>query len=1087
MHKTNAVFLRVFIFFAAIILTNQNANAQVVSAGEKKTTSTLEYWQNPSVFSVNKLPARAFYYSVSNEQDIFSQTPWEQKNYQLLNGNWKFKWVNTPSRTPQGFENVDYDDSKWDDFAVPANWEVNGYGSPFYHSHYCLKPNTEQIELPLTYNPVGSYRKTINIDKSWDKKQIILHLGAVKSAFYLYVNGHSVGYSEDSKTAAEFDITEFITQGKNTIAIQVYRYSTGSYFECQDMWRVSGIERDVYLYAAPKVRIADLHAQTTLTDNYSTGVLNLTTLIDNQARNSAEGYKLAIQLLDENSVTIASKSLDIKSTEKNNFSKVGTQILVPTVSVWSAETPYLYQLKIALVNADGEQQEWVGQHIGFRSSELKNGQILINGKAVLFKGVNRHEHDPVTAHVITRESMRKDVELMKAFNINALRMAHYPHDPYIYYLADKYGLYVMDEANIESHGIGAANQGWAYDPTVHLVNKAEWKDAYIDRISNMYHRTKNHPSVVMRSLGNESGDGVNLELSYDWLKQQEPTFPVISEQAQLRRHTDAYGQMYASPEQVERFAKTKQDLTRPMILIEYEHAMGNSLGNLNEYWELFERYPQLQGGFIWDWVDQTFAMKTADGRDFWGYGGDIEPPFAITAKSFSANGLVYADRTPYPYLWEVKYAQQNIGFSLKAASSSNIQSAQSNVKSTEVQIQNKRFFKNLSDLELSWELLINGQVIKSGDGIKLSAEAQSTEIITIPVVGNQQNPKEQLLNLQARLVTAQNLLPEGHIVASEQIPLTKWLMPKAALEKGANRLSYSNNKERIRLAGKDFEFVISKKTGLITSMVFAGEELLSPNVEKPVHPNFWRAPTDNDFPQKGYGDQFGVWQHAGTNTELTNIKVEKISSQNTKVVVEQYLPAVESRYFTTYDVHSNGTIDVDVYFYAAPHKRSAYLPRIGTQFVFNKDYEQVTWYGRGPHENYIDRKSSAFVGLYQTTVAELEVSYVRPQENGHRSDIRFLSFVNGEGNGVKFTGLPLFAFNASYFDMHEFDSSELQMSRRNMHPTDLTKQDHIFVNIDYAQRGVGGIDSWGAKPLYEYTLPWLDYRYQYRIEPVTKD
>jgi beta-galactosidase len=551
-----------------------------------------------------------------------------------------------------------------------------------------LKPNTEKIELPLTYNPVGSYRKTINVDNSWDNKQIILHLGAVKSAFYLYVNGKSVGYSEDSKTAAEFDITDFVNVGENTIAMQVYRYSTGSYFECQDMWRVSGIERDVYLYVAPKVRIADLHAQTTLMNNYTAGVLNFSALLENDLGDSADGYSLAIELSNSENQKVVSKLLDIKAITRDENATVETQITLPKANLWSAEIPYLYQLKVALVNPAGERIEWIGQHIGFRSSELKDGQILINGKAVLFKGVNRHEHDPVSAHVITRESMRKDVELMKAYNINALRMAHYPQDPYIYHLADKYGLYVMDEANIESHGIGAANQGWTYNPEMHLVNKPEWKDAYIDRVSNMYHRTKNHPSVVMRSLGNESGDGVNLELSYDWLKTQEPNFPVISEQAQLRRHTDAYGQMYASPEQVERFAKTRQDLKRPMILIEYEHAMGNSLGNFSEYWRLFERYPQLQGGFIWDWVDQTFAMKTEDGRDFWGYGGDIEPPFAITAKSFSANGLVFADRAPYPYLWEVKHTQQNLGFALIGSASKNLN----------VTIQNKRFFKDLSDL-----------------------------------------------------------------------------------------------------------------------------------------------------------------------------------------------------------------------------------------------------------------------------------------------------------------------------------------------------------------------------------------------------
>ena len=1083
MDQIKRLFLNACTLFLLLVFYSHHLEARSASATTQKEIARQAHWQNPSVYRVNKLPARAFYYPVLEDRDAFTQAPWDQKNYQLLNGTWKFNWVNSPTRRPEGFQELGYDDSKWDDFAVPANWEVNGYGSPFYHSHYCLKPNTEQIELPLKYNPVGSYRKSFELDSSWNDRQIILHFGAVKSAFYLYVNGKSVGYSEDSKTAAEFDITDFVTEGKNTVALQVYRYSTGSYFECQDMWRVSGIERDVYLYAAPKVRISDIHAQTTLKDNYTTGVLNFSALLANHSSKSVKGYELKIDLRNHENEQIVSKSIDIKSIKKDREGKVESQIIVPMVSTWSAETPYLYQLKVSLVDAKGEQQELVGQHIGFRSSELKDGQILINGKAVLFKGVNRHEHDPVNAHVVSRESMRKDVALMKAHNINALRMAHYPQDPYIYYLADTYGLYVMDEANIESHGIGAANQGWTYDPEVHLVNKAEWKDAYIDRVSNMYHRTKNHPSIVMRSLGNESGDGTNLELSYDWLKRQEPTFPVISEQAQLRRHTDAYGQMYASIEQVARFAKTQHDKTRPMILIEYEHAMGNSLGNLNEYWQLFEQYRQLQGGFIWDWVDQTFAMKTEDGRDFWGYGGDVEPPFAITAKSFSANGLVYADRTPYPYLAEVKYAQQNLKFSL--ASNTEGENA-THAQSIKLKIDNKRFFKDLKDLELSWQLLANGKVVESGGGIKLSAKAEESQIVDIPVIALPER-SEQFLNVQARLIDAQNLLPAGHVVASEQLALTETITPPLASEKGSGRLSVKDTKELVQLSGKDFKFVISKKTGLVSSMEFFGEQLLSDVVNKPVHPNFWSAPTDNDFPQKGYGDEFAVWQHAGSNIELSSINVEKISNEHTKVLVEQYLPSVESRYFTSYDVYGNGTIDVDIYFYAAPHKRRSYLPRIGTQFVFNKDYDQVTWYGRGPHENYVDRKSSAFVGLYESTVSDLEVPYVRPQENGHRTDIRSLSLVNSDGKGAKFSGFPLIAFNASHYDMHEFDSSALQVSRRNMHPTDLTKQAHIYLNIDYAQRGVGGTDSWGAKPLYEYTLPWLDYRYQYRIEPVSKD
>jgi beta-galactosidase len=1030
------------------------------ASANKPSSETKPEWQNPEIYRVNKLPARAFYYPVQDADNAFTNTPWELPNYQLLNGLWKFNWVNSPKRAPVGFASNDYDDSKWDEISVPANWEVNGYGTPFYHSHYCFSPNAKPPELPLTYNPVGSYRKTITIDESWAKQRIIVHFGAVKSAFYLYVNGKQVGYSEDSKTAAEFDLTDYLNTGENTLALKVHRYSTGSYFECQDMWRVSGIERDVFLFTQPKVHISDVYARTDLSSDYSKGVLDLRVDVSNSASNNAADYALFATLTSAAGEQILSKRLPIKTLKSGKTVTLTHFEELSNVLQWSAETPHLYKLSLALVSSSDDAIEHVGQHIGFRSTELKNGNILINGKAVLFKGVNRHEHDPVTAHVVSRESMRKDLELMKAFNINAIRMAHYPSDPYIYYLADKYGFYVMDEANIESHGVGAANQGWSYDPSTHLVNKPEWKGAYIDRVSNMYHRTKNHPSVVMRSLGNESGDGVNLEAIYDWLKLRDPKFPVVSEQAQLRRHTDVYGQMYAPIEHIERYVKVKQDVTRPVILIEYQHAMGNSLGNFADYWDTFEKYPQLQGGFIWDWVDQTFAMETADGRNFWAYGGDLEPPMSITAKSFSANGLVYADRTPYPYLWEVKKAQQNIGFDW------------ADISEREVKVSNKHFFAGLSAYSLRWDLLADGKVVESKGGLSLSSAAQRNEVMALAIATEPAAGVEYFVNLYAILNDATNLLPKGHIVASEQLSLPNIAMKSNNKSKSKSRISQS--KTQLSLSTSDIKLTISKTSGLVTALEVNGDNLLL----QAAVPNFWRAPIDNDFSQAGYGDKFGVWQHAGSTMQLTSLKIE---DDSTTVVTEHYIRAVESRLFTTYSVTRSGEIDVDVYFYAAPHKRQSALPRLGTQFVLNNNYKQVHWYGRGPHENYTDRKDSAFVGRYASSVSDLYEPYVRPQENGHRSDVRRVAFVNDKGKGIEFVGAPLIGFNASHTNMHDYDASSQQVSKRNMHPTDLPQYDKVFVNIDLAQRGVGGTDSWGAKPLFEYTLPWLDYRYQYKI------
>ncbi|MCU4677393.1 DUF4981 domain-containing protein [Catenovulum sp. 2E275] len=1030
------------------------------------SANAIEDWRNPEVFRINKEPARSFFYSYESADATKAELPWSQSNYRLLNGNWKFNWVDHPDKRPTNFYKPSFDVSSWNTFPVPANWEINGYGTPFYHSHACFDNKLEFLEGEIEYNPVGSYRHQFEVPNDWDGKEIFIHFGAVKSAFYIWVNGKKVGYSQDSKTDAAFDITSYVKTGENTLALEVYRYSDGSYLECQDMWRVSGIERDVYIYATPKVAVRDFHAYTTLDNNYTQGVLNFSAEIDNRSSKNAKNIQLVANLIDDQGKSVYSKTLKVKTLDKQTDSRVEFSTTLDTPKLWSAEAPNLYRLEMTL-STDGQNKQYIARNIGFRSTEYKDGNILINGKPILFKGVNRHEHDPETGHVITRESMLKDIQLMKEFNINAVRMSHYPSDGYIYDLADKYGLYVMDEANTESHGLGASNQGSSYNPATHIVNKPEWKAAYIDRISNMYERSKNNPSVVIRSLGNESGDGPNLEATYDWLKAKEPS-PVMSEQAQLRRHTDAYGQMYAPLPDIIRYAETQHD-ERPVLLIEYEHAMGNSLGNFKEYWDAFEKYDSLQGGFVWDWVDQTFTKTAADGSIYQAYGGDLEPAGTPNSDSFCANGLVFADRTPYPYLWEVKKVQQNIGVSLVNKGANNA-----------ITVTNKNYFISLKDYYLEWQLIENGVVVDSGSDISLSAKAGESEQISLPIQYQQQAGKEYFINVQVRTKQAQHLLAAHHSVAEEQLVLPYVKQPAAEeILSKLTKLNYSNKNGKHQFTAKYFALEIDQQSGLISSIQYAGHELL----KAPSHPEFWRAPVYNDLEIGGYESQFAVYQQLGRNTQLTDLQVTRLSKGAVKVSIEHALPAIESKYFTTLTIKGNGQVDVDIWFYAAPHKKFGELPRLGTMFELDTAFNHVLYYGRGPHENYSDRKASAFVGLYQTDVDSLYVPYVRPSENGYRTDVRYVDFFNDNGLGIRFSAPKLLGFGAEYYSTDDYDASKKDHVRRNLHPNELKKRDRIFVNIDHRQRGVGGTDSWGAAPLPNYILPWLDYRYSYSFTP----
>lgn len=1020
----------------------------------KQQTSGRKEWQNPAIFAVNKLPARASFYAFTRDPHTFVSEPWDSDDFLLLNGDWHFNYSESPAQRPKYFYQNNFDPSDWPTIPVPGNWQLNGYGVANYINmgvDFTDKPIVG--EVPEDHNPVGSYRRHFDLPADWNGQQIFLYLGAIKSAYYLWVNGEYVGYAQDAKSPSEFDLTNLVKPGENHIAIEVYRWSDATFLELQDMWRLSGITRDIYLYATPTSRIQDIHVSSTLDDAYRDGILQLAVSLDSMTNQT--GLSLEYQLFDTQGEPILSERKTL--AQLDGTAQLTFSARIDNVHSWNAEQPNLYQLKLALLDSHNNEIQVVRQRAGFRTSELKNGNVLINGQPVLFKGVNRHEHEPHTGHVISRHSMRHDMALLKQYNINAVRTAHYPNDPYWYELADEFGMYVVDEANLESHGIGAANQVHTYVPQNHSVNMPEWQAAYIHRVENLYERDKNHASVVIWSIGNESGDGPNIEAMYDWLKLRTNT-PVMCEQAQLRRHTDMYSQMYASVDTLIHFAELGE--SRPLILCEYEHAMGNSVGNLADYWQVIEKYPSLQGGFIWDWVDQTFAMQTQDGQSYWAYGGDMELPGMYHDGNFSANGVLAADRTPNPHAYEVKSVYQNFDARLIDAFQGKIQ------------LSNTRFFSASSDVAITWQLSANGDVIEHGELNDIVIAPQTSETVSLDLDFTPEQGIEYFINLSFLNKVANHGVPSGHEFASVQLFVAHHLQAQLESVPSHEHLVLDDQNDKVVLSSGSTQIHFDKHTGLLSQFQIEQNTLLL----APLRPEFWRAPTDNDFGEN-FPDKAKAWKHAGSNIELTHFSVEQLSNGEVKVNTEHYLADVESRYLVEYGIDNNANVTVDIWFYAAPHKFHSELPRIGSLLQMPLEYEQVDWYGRGPHENYWDRHHSARVGKYHARVKDLYFPYVRPQENGFRSDVRRVSFTNPKGVGLQISGQPLLGFAAQVYDVHDYD----QFERVGKHPHDLVAKDRLFINIDYKQRGVGGTDSWGTPPLFKYRLPWRDYHYQIRL------
>ncbi len=1014
--------------------------------------------ENPHVFNENKTPPHATLFPYDKAEKVITNNPADSPWYLLLNGTWKFKWTGNPKNRPMDFYRPDRDVSGWDDIPVPSNWELEGYGIPIYVNHlYAWTTHPNPPHVPHDHNPVGSYRRNFEIPQNWDGREIFIHFGAVKSAMFIWVNGQRVGYSQGSKTPAEWDITKYVKPGKNILAVQVFRWSDGSFLECQDFWRISGIERDVYLYATPKVHLRDLFAHATLTNHYKDGLLTVKTEIRNYAiRKETNVKEVTLSLIAKNGKHMAflQQPVDINHKGKQF---VTFQKAISSPAKWSAETPNLYHLIITLKDDKGNTTEATGCDIGFRTSEIKNGQLLVNGQPVLIKGVDRHEHDQYKGHVVSEKTMLEDIRMMKRNNINAVRTSHYPNDPKWYQLCDRYGIYLVDEANIESHGMG-------YRPDRTLGNKPEWIDAHLDRTKRMVERDKNHPSVIIWSLGNEAGNGVCFYATYDWIKQRDTSRPVQYERAQLDYNTDIYCPMYARIGHLAKYAETHHN--RPLIMCEYAHAMGNSTGNFKDYWDVIRKYDNLQGGFIWDWVDQGIVKKNNKGEEFWAYGGDFGPKDVPSDQNFCINGLVNPDRSPHPGLTEVKKVYQNILISPVDA------------EKGKIKLRNENFFRNASYLTMKWELTKDGKSIAQGQTNDLNIPPQSTReyALGLPAIKPQAG-SSYFLNIYLVTKNKEPLIPTGFERAKEQVPLKIQVHGSLANTRAMAPLKTEETDSRYIIQGNHFKATVNKKNGTLENLVYNGKEILQGG---PV-PAFWRGPTDNDFGAH-FNRKLGIWRYAGKNRKLKEITLEKGTGQKVTIHTIYELPDVYSTYNLDYTIFGDGTILVSNHFMPGDSALPD-LPRYGMDMQMPGNYSAVTWFGRGPQENYCDRKTGAFVGLYRSIVDSLFFSYISPQETGTRTDTRWIAIRDKEGNGLLFVGMPLLSWSALYYTEEDLT----QPSRGSIHPYQLHKEDFVNVHLDLKQMGVGGDNSWGAMPHPRYMIPAQKYGYSYLIRPLSKD
>ncbi|WP_370334645.1 glycoside hydrolase family 2 TIM barrel-domain containing protein [Parvularcula marina] len=1036
---------------AMCLLTACGEETEPSGAGEMKVAEAAVFnadaWKDPEIIEINRQPARAYFIPFESVDLAEAGDPSASAYFKSLDGDWSFHFAPNPAGQPEGFEAPDFDVSGWDTIDVPSNWERRGYGKPHYvNADYVFGAN-EPI-VPEDDNPVGSYRREVDIPESWDGRRVYLRFGAANSALYLWVNGAFVGYSEDSKLPAEFDVTDYVRPGTNMIAAQVFQWSSGTYLEDQDFWSISGLERSVHLFAQPETHLRDVFARTSLSDDMSAGVLDL----DIDVTGGGEGYAVNYTL-SRGGATLASGEAS-PTDGKASFAAE-----IADIAAWSAEMPHLYHLLIELKNEDDETIEAMTEEIGFRRIEVVDGQLLINGKAIILRGVNRHEHDPINGRVVTPELMIRDIELMKQLNINAVRTSHYPNDPRWYDLTDRYGIYVIDEANLESHAY--MNGG----PDIWLGNKPYFYASHLARVGRMIERDKNHPSVIMWSMGNEAGLGVAFEDAAAAAKERDPSRIVGYEGTgqstgihNPRDYLDLYTPMYDRVAEIEDYLT--KDYGKAIILFEYAHAMGNSLGGIKEYWDLFWREPMAQGGFIWDWVDQTFLEYDESGEPYWAYGGDYDE--GRNDGNFLANGLIQPDRTLNPHANEAKKVMEPVAFRMASPATG------------ELTIINRHDFLDLSRLDLSWVIEEDGIRIAEGviDAPDILAGAEAVISLLRPEITPSPG-REYFLTVRAvAKADYQVLVPEGHVVAWEQFAVPFKEAAESTHREAGSVVIREESGTGVTLTAGEVTVVIDH-LGRLASLTDGDREL----VKTPLEPNFWRAPIDNDVGGR-INETMAIWEDMATSRKFLSMEVARGEEGSVDVTVEAGYGHGALGYRTVYSVHPDGRVHVS----NVLTPKEGELPefyRVGMTMQAPGALDQVEWFGRGPHSSYSDRKSGAAIGLYQGAVADQFHDYSRPQETGNKVDTRWLAVTDADGAGLLVIGDPLLSVTALPFDYQ--DLALVPGGQR--HGAELKPTGVTTLNIDLAQMGLGGDNSWGFWPLEAYRLPLQSYEYGFWLVP----
>ncbi|WP_420455667.1 glycoside hydrolase family 2 TIM barrel-domain containing protein [Rubrivirga sp.] len=1062
----------------AVLLLAASASAQPFH--RDRTPDQAPDWETLDVLHINRDAPRATFFPFADRAAALASDPVQTPTspWRLsLDGRWAFAFSPNPAARDRDFWQPGYDDAEWDAIDVPSDWHMRGYGQPIYLNVRYPFPKAWP-DIPDEINEVGQYRRSFDVPADWSGRRVTLHFGGVNSAFYVWVNGREVGYSQDSKVPAEFDVTDHVRPGRNEIAVEVYRWNDGSYLENQDFWRLAGIEREVFLVAEPNLRIADVDAVAGLDEDDRDGTLDLAVTLDHRTGAVPAGAAtVRAELLDG---VAGDRTPDVLWTDER-AARVSTgqrtvvpfDTVVPDVRAWTAETPHLYTLLVTLLDADGRTLAVTRHDLGFRDVRIEGGQLLVNGRPVTIRGVNRHEHDPIDGHVVSLAGMVRDLELMREGHVNAVRTSHYPNDPRFYALTDRHGFYVVDEANIESHG-------YLYDgPGNSLGEQPELMESHLDRMRRMVERDKNHASIVLWSMGNEAGPGVNFEAGYQMMTERDPTRPVVYEPVGRQPITDVVAPMYAQVPGILEFADSGD--ARPLILIEYAHAMGNSLGNFQDYWDAIESRPNLQGGFVWDWVDQAFRETAGGdprlvgietlppGTPFWAYGGDYGE--TTHDSTFVNNGLVRGDRTPHPHFWEMQRVYEPVDVVAE------------DVNAGRFALVNKYDFVSTEGLVVDWRVTSDGRAVAewTSPAPVVAAGERGALDFRPPALGVVEPGAEGHLTVEVRRPEARPLAPAGVVVGRGQFELGVSREAPAPDPAPRAPLVVTDGGDGVAVEGQDFALTIGGASGTIDAWTHRGVAVIGPGDAGPV-PSYWRAPTDNDLGNQ-LERRLGAWETATAEQSVRSME-HRMQGEDAVVTVQRALAGNVGTATVTFTVRPDGAVHVE-HALAPGAGAPDEVPRVGFDLALAPAFDRMTWFGRGPHESYRDRETSALVGRYDLALADAVEPYVRPQETGNRTDVRWLAVHDGHGAGLLAVGDSLLEASAWPFGI---EALALDRSRsRHGAEVELAAREHAVttVRLDWGQFGVGGDNSWGFPVNEPYRIATRPVRYGVTLRPFT--